>query len=317
MDIVIVCHTEFGYVYDKRVIFDKSEVKSISLAVRKLKEFIKKYKIKITFALCPEVSKYFPLKIDQEIGLHIHPGWQEFQYKKLKWVVGDEYLRRQYKTSISSTVLRDYPYRDQFKLIKIGKDYLENLSKRKIRTFVSGRWSVNNETIQAIIKNGLVYDCSPLPASKTSHYDWSKLARISFPYHPAQNDYQKEGDLSLLIVPTSQYFPKGCVSPESIPEVGIGWLKACFLEYYQQDAPLFHICFHSPSMTSSYFISGFEAFLKFISKYKVEFKFVSEIKKYKKIIPQTNIYPYFRYLNKDVIKTFLKQKVLKHLIKQK
>jgi hypothetical protein len=168
--------------------------------------------------------------------------------------------------------------------------------------FVAGRWSVNNDTIAALIKAGFTHDCSAVPHQKPCHYDWSKLPRICMPYHPAPEDYQKQGNLPILLVPISQYFPGGSVNPETAPFVGLSWMKACFLEYYRQDVPLFHICLHSPSMTDDYFISEMENILAFISKHKVvHFKFASEIKEYPQREFKTNITPYLLRLNKEII----------------
>ena len=124
------------------------------------------------------------------------------------------------------------------------------------------------------------------------------------PYHPSEYDYQERGSLSFLIVPISQFFPGGSVNVESVPFYGLSWLKACFLEYYNQDAPLFHICLHSPSMTDNYFISAMDSLLSFISKHKdINFKFVSEIKEYSTKDFKTNILPYIFNLNAKIIKS--------------
>jgi hypothetical protein len=127
------------------------------------------------------------------------------------------------------------------------------------------------------------------------------------PYHPDKNDYQKKGDLPILIVPISQFFPGGSVNVESVPFYGLSWLKACFLEYYKQDAPLFHICLHSPSMTDNYFISAMDKLLSFIARHKnINFKFASEIKEYPEKDFKTNIFPYILNLNPQIIKRALK-----------
>lgn len=306
MDIIVVSHTEFGFVHNKKVIFDKDATHGATEGVKNLIKLSDKYGAKITFAVCPEIVEYFPKSINHEIGLHVHPGWVEFQDKKFKWYVGDSYLRKYCKASIASTALRDYSYEEQFELIKAGKDYLRDVLRVESKVFVAGRWSINNDTVKALINAGFSHDCSALAHSKAPHYDWSRLSRISMPYHPNKIDYQKKGELPLLVIPISQYFPKGGVNPENALYVGLSWLKACFLEYYTQDLPLFHICLHSPSMTDPYFVSILDELLNFIAKHKVEFKFTSEIKEYENVILKTDIFPYLFASNRNIIKTFLK-----------
>ena len=307
MDIVIVCHTEFGLVKNDEVVPDKNTVDGVRTGVPNLIKVADKYHAKITFAVCPEVVKFFPKNIKHEIGLHIHPGLQEFRKHGIKFYVGDIYLREHCKQSIDSTVLRDYPYKEQLNMIKTGKEYLEDKFGIEPKSFVAGRWSINNDTVKALIKTGITHECSATPHSKPCHHDWSKLPRICMPYHPSEKDYQEKGNLPLLIVPISQYFPVGNVNPEVAPLVGISWLKACFLEYYQQNIPLFHICLHSPCMTDIYFISAMVKFLKFISKYKnITFRFASEIEEYAEINTKTYPLPYLFGVNRNIIKTGLK-----------
>ncbi|NQE54740.1 hypothetical protein C5S29_14210 [ANME-1 cluster archaeon GoMg3.2] len=102
-------------------------------------------------------------------------------------------------------------------------------------------------------------------------------------------------------------FPVGNVNPERVPSVGLSWLKACFLEYYKQDLPLFHICLHSPCMTDPYFMSAMDDFLKFISKHNnVNFKFASKIEEYGEVNPTINILTYLFAVNGHIIKTYSK-----------
>jgi len=307
MDVIIVCHTEFGLVKDKEVVADKNAVDGVRKGVPNLIKVADKYNAKVTFAVMPEVVKYFPKDIKHEIGLHIHPGWQEFQKNGIKFYVGDLYLREHCKQSVDSTVLRDYPYEEQLEMIKTGKEYLEDKFRIEPKSFVAGRWSINNDTVRALIKTGITHECSAPAHSKANHYDWSRLPRICMPYHPSKKDYQEKGNLPLLIVPISQYFPVGNVNPEVVPSVGLSWLKACFLEYYQQNMPLFHICLHSPCMINPYFTSAMDDFLKFISKHKnISFKFASEIDEYGEVNPNTNIFPYLFGVDRHIIKTGLK-----------
>ncbi len=310
MDVIIVCHTEFGYVVDKETVFDKDKHEGVEEGVPNLINIADKYKARITFTVMPEVVGQFPTKIEHEIGLHIHPGWEERKYHGFKWIRGDQYLRETCRQSLSSSLLRAYPYQEQLDMIKRGKEHLQDKLKVDPRVFVAGRWSENNDTIKAVIEAGFTHDCTPPAHQKAKHFDWSKLPRISMPYHPSDNDYQQKGDLPLLIVPVSQCFPRGSVSPETAPIVGLLWLKACFLEYYRQGLSLFHIYLHSNSMVDPYFLSVMDELLDFIAEYDdITFKFASEIKEYSDVNPKTNIVPYLRAVNKDIMRTVFKQKI--------
>lgn len=323
MDVIIVCHTEFGFVYNGKVIFDKTAIKGVKDGVKNLIMIADTYGAKVTFAVCPEVAESFPRNVAHEIGLHIHAGWQQFKTSEFRFYVGDSYLKKQYTCSINSTALRDYSYKDQYNLIETGKKYLEEKLGIEVKTFVAGRWSINNDTIRALINLGITHDCSALPHSKSDHYDWSRLPRICMPYHPDEKDYQKRGKSSLLVLPVSQVFPAGSVNPEIITMVGLKWLKACFREYFTQKLPFFHICLHSPCMTHSFFISALEELLEFISEHKgVSFKFASQIRDYGKFDAKTNIVPYLLAINKTLLKFLissasrpnLRIRVLQHLI---
>lgn len=306
MDIVIVCHTEFGYVHNQQIIADKKAIGGVTVGVRKLISVAENYGAKVTFAVCPEVAEYFPEVHQHEIGLHIHAGYQEFSTDGIKFYVGDEYLWKHSRQLTNSSVLRDHSYQEQMDMISKGKDHLADVLGVETKSFVAGRWSINNDTIEALVQNGFTHECSALPHSKPSHYEWSELPRICMPYHPDKHNYQKKGDYPILIVPTSQVFPIGQVNPEFVPEVGLSWLKAGFREYYNQNLPLFHICLHSPCMTNEYFISVFDELLSLIAGQKgINFKCASEIKEYEGVAAKTYVKHYLPAINRKVIWKFI------------
>jgi len=317
MDIIIVCHTEFGFVDDKKTIFDKKSVQGVKDGVVNLVKLAEKYKAKITFAVCPEVVDSFPRNTGHEIGLHVHPGWEEFENQKSKWYVGDQYLKEHCEQSSTSSVLQDHPYPEQFDMIKTGKEYLKKSLGAESKIFVAGRGSLNNDTIRALIQNGFTHDCSAIVNKKLPYFDWSKLPRICMPYHPSPEDYQKKGDLPILIVPASQTIFRMAITPESIPFYGLSWFRVCFSEYYKQNVPLFHIFTHSPAMADRYYLSLMDNFLSFISKHdNINFKFVSEIKEYSVNNFKTDFLPYLFSPNKEIAKTIF-QKLFSNFTKTK
>jgi len=311
--VIIVCHTEFGDVVNKTVISSEDYLVGVEKCVSNLVNIADRYGTKVTFAVCPEVAKYLPKNIKHEMGLHIHPGRTEWRRIDTGWYAGDRYLKEHCKQSIDSTVLRDYPYEEQLDMIRTGKEYLEEELGIEVKTFVAGRWSLNNDTIKALIETGITHDCSAPAHAKPCHYDWSQLPRICMPYHPGREDYQKEGELPLLIIPISRMLFAGNVTPEVVPLVGLPWLKACFLEYHKQNMPLFHICLHSFCMTEPYLISAMDDFLNFVSEHKdVNFKFASEIREYDEITPKAKVLPYLLVgVNRNIISSFIKMKILR------
>jgi hypothetical protein len=311
MDVIIVCHTEFGFVHRRQAIPDKNAREGVTQGVARLAEIADDCGAKVTFAVCPEVAPYFPTGLKHEIGLHVHPGWIGTEYKGFKYHVGDEYLRQYCCGSVNSTVLQDYPYADQITLIRRGKERLRECLGVDATSFVSGRWSVNNDTVRALIEVGISHECSALPGSKPRHNDWSRLPRICMPYHPQRGDYQQSGDCPLLIIPVSEGLGGVAMNPELVPLFGLSWFKACFAEYSSLDLPLFHICLHSPAMTDEYFCSAMRELLSHIARHRgVRFKFASEIGEYPAVKAHTRLLPYLCGVNPSILATALKARVL-------
>ena len=306
MDVIIVCHTEFGYVKGKEVIFDKSHTEGVSWGTKNLVKLAAKYGAKITFAVAPEAAPFFPKNTGHQIGLHVHPGWEEFSHDNIRWFVGDQYLRQNCSIDKKSTALKDYTYDEQFELISKAKERIFEILNVEPEVFVAGRWSLNQDTIRVLSKIGIAYECSALPSRKLPQVDWSKLPRLCMPYNPAKDDYQKKGFLPLTIIPVSQTWLAGEANPERTVVYGLPWLKACFKEYYYSNAPVFHIALHSPSMTNDYFIELFEDFFSFIRQYHdIQFKFATEIKPFNKNNLKQSIAPYLNAMNITLLKSII------------
>jgi hypothetical protein len=304
VEVIIVCHTEFGRVKGKEVVYDKSITEGVTAGVPNLMKVAERHGARVTFAVMPEVAECFPLNnARHEIGLHVHPGWQELNVHGNRYYVGDEYLREHCKMSSTSTVLNDYPYAEQLDMIKTGKEHIIKTLGIEPKTFVAGRWSVNNDTVRALVETGFTHDCSAPSHKKSDHYDWMLLPRICMPYRPSMMCYQVKGDLPLLMVPISQTLLGASVSPEIVPVIGRRWLESCFLEYYRQRLPLFHICLHSPCMTDPYFMGQMDALLGFIARHDVSFKLASEVREYEETVPGTDVLPYVLGVNGDMART--------------
>ena len=127
MDVIIVCHTEYGFVYKYRVLYHKDAHEGVEKGIRNLSKIADKYTAKITYSLMPEVLENVPKKMDSEIGLHLHPGWKEWRNGDFSSYIGDKYLRTMSGISKDSTVMRDYSYKEQLELIRIGRDRISCL----------------------------------------------------------------------------------------------------------------------------------------------------------------------------------------------
>jgi peptidoglycan/xylan/chitin deacetylase (PgdA/CDA1 family) len=285
----------------RRLIFCKVAPDGVTGGVEQLASMADRYGAKVTFAVAPEAAGLFPDGIAHEVGLHVHPGAEKLRMGKYRALVGDKYLRERCRTSSTSTVLRDYPYEEQLDMIKVGRERLREVPGVRARTFVAGRWSVNNDTIRALVAEGFTHDCSATPHKKPAHYDWSRLPRICMPYRPGRDDYQRKGDLPLLMVPVSQSLLGASATPELAPLVGLPWLKACFEEYYRQRLPLFHVCLHSPSMTDPYYRDVMDSLLRFIAGHDVRFRFASEIGDYGAVRPKADVVPYLAGVNRNML----------------
>ncbi len=305
MDVIIVCHTEFGYVLHTRrsrpCIFEKSATIGVEEGVTRLAKIADTLGAKVTFAVMPETVRNFP-DVGHEIGLHVHPGWTVSQNAGISYNLGDGWLWAHCTQSTDSPHLPDHPFDEQLALINAGKDHLRDCLGTQPTVFVAGRWAVDNNTVEALVKSGFSHECSAVAHAKTDHFDWSKLPRKCMPYHPHLDDYQRSGSLPLLMVPISQMLAIGLVTPENVPRCGISWLKACFTDYYVQKLPVFHVCLHSPCMTDPLFVRALTELLQFIRRHDVEFKYASEVEYYGARRAQTKLAPYVAGINTTLLR---------------
>ncbi len=300
MKIIITCHTELGNPVGRKVVFNDSLAR-IHDGIEDTLEIIEDYDSKICFALTPKVVDGVKQRTlnkivnkEQEIGLHLHSD--------------DSFLVKSGVSKGGSPALRDFSYKEQKKMIVFGKNLLEKKFELSPVTFIAGKWSENNDTIRALTDSGFTHDCTPNPGFISENCDWGRLPRISLPYHPSKESYQKKGPLPILLMPISKVITNAPMSPEVAPTVGLGFLKACFEEYYIQQLPIFHMTFHSPCMASEYYQKVLDQLLAFISEHEnIMFIFPSQIKKQDlSIKPKTKIPPYVKRINKDIIRYILK-----------
>lgn len=308
VDVLIVCHTEFGFVRDRAVVFDKRAKEGVTQGAVNLARLADKYGAKVTFAVMPEVAEYFPEEVmkNHEVGLHTHPGWERFVVKGCEYYVGDTYLREHCKQSSGSTVLRDYSYGEQLEMIKAGRDRIREVLEVDATTHVAGRWSINNDTVKALADAGITHDCSATPGKKAAHYDWSRLPRLCMPYHPSADDYQSYGNLSLTEVPISQTLLGFNVNPEEASVAGLPWLKACYDEYRRAGAHTFQMCLHSPCMTDAFFLQTIDGMLMKLKK-EATFRLAGDADTSGNNDVSKRVVPYLTALNLTLMKSAVKR----------
>ena len=160
MDVTIVCHTEYGLVKGREVVYRKSALEGVTRGVRSMVSTAGRYRAKVTFAVMPETVWSVPGEMTHEIGLHVHPGWEEHTCGGEVVPVGDRYLRERCGIQGSSSVLPDYTFKEQLALIRAGKDRIEDVLYVTPEVFVAGRWSINDDTVKALVQSGFTHDCS-------------------------------------------------------------------------------------------------------------------------------------------------------------
>lgn len=261
LDVVIVCHTEFGYATNQ-VVFDYEYKQGATDGVKNTILISDRFGAIVSFMVKPEVLESVS-DLDfgnHEIGLHIHPNDSFLMHKE---VGGEE------------DNLRGYAFDKQRAMIATGKSAVHAYLDIVPKTFVAGKWSVGNETVRALVELGFSHDASGCPKFTSSCCDWRKLPRICAPYKPSRDDYQAAGDITITMVPVSKEITTGVISPES--NIGLGFLRAAVREYVKLNVPLLHIAFHSPALTSPRFQRSFRELLQLTSDFKANYRPLSEI----------------------------------------
>jgi len=299
MIILVVCHVEPGYATESTVVFETglslshavSHAEGVANGVRNALRIAEKFG-PISLMMTPEslqAARGIDFR-DHEVGVHVHPrdhllvrsGFGEHKY------------------------LRDHSLAEQEAMISEAKQIVDDAMGVDARTFVAGTWSVNNETVRALVGLRFSHDCSPCPGFVFRSCNWAGLPRICGPYMPSGANYQLVGDTPLVMVPVSMDITGGIVSPES--NMGLGFLKAAFREYYDMGVPVFHIAFHSPAMTSHRYQKNLSTLLGYISEYDVRFCRVSEVEPAERRTPPypARVWPYLANVDLDALSYILK-----------
>jgi len=267
--VVIVCHVEPGYATNRSVIFDNCRQGLIE-GVKNTILISDRLGARVSFMMMPKVLQAFAGFdfMNHEVGLHIHPG---------------DLLLMNEGLGGSHQPLREYDLEEQRNMISSGKRLVSDSLGVTPRTFVAGNWSVGNETVRALVGLGFTHDASGCPQFFSGSCDWRKLPRICMPYRPSRQDYQKNGDMEITMVPVSMEITGGIIGPEN--DAGLRFLRAALYEYVDLGVPLVHIAFHSAAMTSPRYRKVFGQLLEWMSELDANFHPLSEVQPMRVEIP--------------------------------
>ena len=269
-----MAHTEFGTVENGKVIFDRVSESGAKEGIQHACEISEKFGARVCFAAMPEVLASAKLelldakKAGHEIGMHLHAD--------------DAILVERGITSGKERGLALLSPDVQKKSISFGAKIFNRELGFLPKIFVSGKWSENDATRDALNEHGFTHDCSPFPGMRGLFCDWRNLGRFAAPYRYGR----------MVMVPVSETITGSVVSPET--HGGLGVLNAAFEEYAIQNFPLFHIALHTPSMTDPRMRETFSQLLSFAYCAGADFSIPSEIHP-SRAKGKSNIIPYIKY----------------------
>ncbi len=172
----------------------------------KLLQISRKYSVPMTFfvdvgylvRLETESAKYSNLKSDLakvrnqitemlecgcDVQLHIHPHWERSYYNGEKWVIEVDGC---YK-------LADFDNEELYHIVTFYKDYLEEITRKKVHTFRAGGWCIQPfDRLKDIFKEiGIKYDTSVFSGGhfESPHYNFD------FRLAPKKSNYRFEDDV--------------------------------------------------------------------------------------------------------------------------
>ncbi|MDQ3819302.1 MAG: hypothetical protein M3362_16720 [Acidobacteriota bacterium] len=142
-----------------------------------------------------------------DVQLHIHPQWSEAEYRDGRWRLSGDWS------------ILNYEPEDAYRMMKAGKDYLENLLrpvKKDYRavSFRSGSWCIapSEFVLSHLVKLGIVFDMSIVGGvryeTKNISLDYTNCEEDFLPYYPVMTDARKVSDRkeAIVCVPTNHFY---------------------------------------------------------------------------------------------------------------
>lgn len=142
-----------------------------------------------------------------DIQLHIHPQWQDAEFKDGRW-----------KLTADWSIL-NYTRETALDLLHSGKDYLENLLKEIDRgyrcvSFRSGAWCIapSPHMLDLLVRLGIVFDMSIVGGvrydTRNIKLDYTVCEEDFLPYYPVMTDARRVSNKvePIVCVPTNCFY---------------------------------------------------------------------------------------------------------------
>lgn len=142
-----------------------------------------------------------------DIQLHVHPQWQDAEYKDGEW-----------KLTADWSIL-NYDPETAYRMLLSGKEYLEQLlqpldSNYRCVSFRAGSWCIapSPHVLSLLVKLGIVFDMSIVGGlhyeTKNITLDYTNCDEDFLPYYPMMNDARRVSDKvePIICVPTNHFY---------------------------------------------------------------------------------------------------------------
>ena len=142
-----------------------------------------------------------------DIQLHVHPQWQNAEYKDGRWQLTSDWSILNYSREAALQMLRH------------GKEYLENLLKDVDRdyrcvSFRSGAWCIapSPHMLDLLVELGIAFDMSIVAGVKYDtrniKLDYTQCEEDFLPYYPVMTDARRVSDKvePIVCVPTNCFY---------------------------------------------------------------------------------------------------------------
>ena len=142
-----------------------------------------------------------------DVQLHIHPQWQNAEYKDGSW-----------KLTADWSIL-NYSRAEALQMLQRGKAYLENLLKDidpnyRCVSFRSGAWCIapSPHMLELLVQLGIVFDMSIVAGVKYDtrniKLDYTACEEEFLPYYPVMTDARRVSDKEepIICVPTNCFY---------------------------------------------------------------------------------------------------------------
>jgi len=142
-----------------------------------------------------------------DIQLHVHPQWQNAEYKDGRWKLRADWS------------ILNYPRETAFALLQSGKEYLEKLLKEvdsnyRCVSFRSGAWCIapSPHMLDLLVQCGIVFDMSIVGGvryeTRNINLDYTVCEEDFLPYYPVMTDARRVSDKvePIICVPTNCFY---------------------------------------------------------------------------------------------------------------